>query len=54
MDPSLQAETEKLARCWMQHEPVWLRDYLVAGVEDPRWNLQSIFSRHFLVRALFG
>jgi len=37
---------------WMQHEPEWLRDYLVQGVEDPRINLQSIFSRHFLVRAL--
>lgn len=54
MDPSLQAESEKLARSWMQHEPAWLRDYLVAGVEDPRWNLQSILSRHFLARALSG
>ncbi len=29
-----------------------LRDYLVAGVEDPRLNVQSILSRHFLARAL--
>jgi hypothetical protein len=45
-------ETERLTRSWAQHEAAWLRDYLVAGVEDPRLNLQSILSRHFLVRAL--
>lgn len=38
----------------MQHEAVWLKDYLVAGVEDPRINTQSILSRHFLIEALFG
>ena len=38
----------------MQHESAKLRDYLVAGVEDPRINLQSILSRHFLLRSLFG
>ena len=38
----------------MQHEPAWLRDYLVAGVEDPRINLQSILSRHFLTQSVFG
>ena len=31
-----------------------LRDYLVASVEDPRVNLQSILSRHFLLQALTG
>ena len=36
----------------MQHDVAMLRDYLVAGVEDPRLNLQSILSRHFLARAL--
>jgi hypothetical protein len=54
MQETLKLETEKLARSWMQHEPAKLREYLVAGVEDPRINLQSILSRHFLVRALFG
>lgn len=54
MDESLKQESEKLARSWMQHPADWLRDYLVAGVEDPRLNLQSIFSRHFLVRSLTG
>ena len=38
---------------WSQHDPTWLRDYLVDGVEDPRLNVQSILSRHFLLRALF-
>jgi SAM-dependent methyltransferase len=31
-----------------------LRDYLVAGVEDPRINVQSVLSRHFLAHALTG
>ena len=52
MSPSLAAESEKLARSWMCHDPALLRDYLVAGVEDPRINLQSILTRHFLLRAL--
>lgn len=52
MEPSLQAESDKLARSWMQHDAGMLRDYLVAGVEDPRLNLQSILARHFLARAL--
>jgi len=54
MEESLKAESERLARSWMQHEAAGLRDYLVREVEDPRINLQSIFSRHFLLRALFG
>jgi SAM-dependent methyltransferase len=54
MEPSLIAESERLARSWTQHEADWLRDYLVRDVEDPRINLQSIFTRHFLLRALFG
>ena len=53
MNQTLLIETEKLTRSWGQHEATWLRDYLVAGLEDPRLNLQSILSRHFLVRALF-
>jgi SAM-dependent methyltransferase len=54
LEPNLRIETEKLARSWLRHNAVWLDDYLVAGVEDPRYNLQSIFSRHFLVYALAG
>src|SRR6266567_1145281 len=52
MRDHLKLESEKLARSWMQHESGRLKDYLVAGVEDPRINLQSVFSRHFLLRAL--
>jgi SAM-dependent methyltransferase len=54
MNELLERESEKLARCWMQHQRPWLRDYLVASVEDPRVNLPSILSRHFLLRVLFG
>jgi hypothetical protein len=54
LNESLLHETEKLTRSWAQHEPAWLRDYLVSGVEDPRLNLQSILTRHFLVRAVFN
>jgi hypothetical protein len=54
MDPSLQAETERLKLSWSQHDPAMLRDYLVAQVEDPRLNLQSILTRHFLIHNLFG
>jgi SAM-dependent methyltransferase len=38
----------------MQHDAGMLRDYLVGGVEDPRLNVQSILSRHFLTHALTG
>jgi SAM-dependent methyltransferase len=54
MDPNLKEESEKLARSWMRHDAAMLRDYLVASVEDPRLNLQSILTRHFLIRALAG
>lgn len=53
MEGPLQAETGKLLRSWMRYDAAELRDYLVADVEDPRINVQSILSRHFLVRALF-
>lgn len=54
MDEHLRNETEKLARSWTRHEPTWLQDYLVAGTEDPRINLQSIFTRHFILWATAG
>jgi ubiquinone/menaquinone biosynthesis C-methylase UbiE len=54
MKPSLELESGKLVRSWAQHDAAMLRDYLVAGVEDPRLNLQSMLSRHFLARALTG
>ncbi len=54
MDQLLQNETMRLARSWTRHEAAWLRDYLVAEVEDPRINLQSIFTRHFILWATVG
>lgn len=54
IQPSLQEESDKLARSWMQHDAGMLRDYLVGGVEDPRLNVQSVLSRHFLTHALTG
>jgi hypothetical protein len=50
----LQAETERLARSWMRHDQAMLADYLVADVEDPRINVQSILTRHFLIEQRFG
>jgi SAM-dependent methyltransferase len=47
-------ETERLIRSWMQHDHDTLRDYLVEDVEDPRINVQSILTRHFLIERLFG
>jgi ubiquinone/menaquinone biosynthesis C-methylase UbiE len=54
MRDSLRAETAKLERSWMRHDSDKLRHYLVAGVEDPRINAQSILSRHFLLQASCG
>jgi len=47
-------ETERLTRSWMQYDRTTLRDYLVEDVEDPRINVQSILTRHFLIERLFG
>jgi SAM-dependent methyltransferase len=54
MDEQLQEESDRLARSWMQHDEIMLSRYLVAGVEDPRINVQSILTRHFLLNALFS
>ena len=54
MTPELQDESDKLLRSWMRHDAAMLRDYLVASVEDPRINVQSALTRHFLTRRLTG
>lgn len=54
MSPSLQQESARLARSWQRHESAMLRDYLVQDVEDPRLNVQSLLSRHWLTFALAG
>jgi SAM-dependent methyltransferase len=47
-------ETEGLIRSWAKYDRDTLRDYLVRDVEDPRINVQSILTRHFLIERLFG
>jgi SAM-dependent methyltransferase len=54
MDAPFQSESERLARSWRQYDAEMLGSYLVAGVEDPRINVQSVLTRHFLLVALFG
>ncbi|MBN2316210.1 MAG: methyltransferase domain-containing protein [Sedimentisphaerales bacterium] len=54
MEENLKLETQRLAKSWMRHDRKILRDYLVKDVEDPRINVQSILTRHFFVRQLFG
>ena len=54
MNDALRQETERLQRTWMTRDPAHLDSYLVSGPEDPRLNLQSLFSRHFLLRQLAG
>lgn len=47
-------ETEQLVKSWSKHNSLVLRDYLVKDVEDPRINVQSILTRHWLINQLFG
>jgi ubiquinone/menaquinone biosynthesis C-methylase UbiE len=54
MEQRFKIETDGLARSWMRYDRKTLRDYLVQGVEDPRINIQSILTRHFLIHRLFG
>jgi SAM-dependent methyltransferase len=53
MDPKYEQETQALIRSWDRHDRRALRDYLVQDVEDPRLNVQSILTRHFLLGELF-
>jgi len=50
----LKDETRRLQQAWVDHDEVWLEHYLVAGVEDPRINLQSILTRHHLIEQIPG
>lgn len=54
MEERFKLETEGLVRSWSQYDRDTLRDYLVRDVEDPRINVQSILTRHFLIERLFG
>lgn len=53
MEERFRRETQGLARSWTRHDRRTLRDYLVQGVQDPRINVQSILTRHFLLGRLF-
>ncbi len=54
LEESFKLETERLTKSWMRYDMATLRDYLVRDVEDPRINVQSILTRHFLIERLFG
>lgn len=54
MEERFKLETERLAKSWMRYDRTTLRGYLVEDVEDPRINIQSILTRHFLIERLFG
>ena len=46
-------ENANLKQSWDRHAPDFLDQYLVADVEDPRINLQSILTRSLLVDSLW-
>lgn len=50
---TLLAETQQLKAAWQRHNTAFLDTYLVRDVEDPRINIQSILTRHCLIRTLF-
>ncbi len=54
MQERFKLETQGLARSWMRYDREWLQNYLVGGVENPRINIQSVLTRHFLTKRLFG
>ncbi len=53
LSETLSAETSELRQSWGIHSQEFLNSYLVQDVEDPRINIQSVLSRHFLIRQLF-
>jgi len=54
LEDRFKLETERLKESWMRYDRATLHDYLVRDVEDPRINVQSILTRHFLIERLFG
>ena len=54
LDERFIEETHRLRRAWTRRLPEDLAQYLVRDVEDPRINVQSILTRHFLIERLFG
>ncbi len=53
LSEALREETYQLKAAWQRHDASFLQKYLIEDVEDPRINLQSILTRHFLMDRLF-
>jgi len=53
MENWLTLETRNLRQSWQKYDQSILMDYLVQDVEDPRINVPSILTRHYLLRQLF-
>jgi SAM-dependent methyltransferase len=51
---SLLTETANLKIAWRSKTRERLRTYLVEGIQDPRTNIQSILTRHFLLGQIFS
>jgi len=49
VEERFERETADLTKSWGKHDRDILRDYLVRDVEDPRINVQSVLTRHFLL-----
>ena len=54
MEECFKNETRMLKKSWSQYDQATLRNYLVKDVQDPRINVQSILTRHWLIKQLFG
>ncbi len=54
MKDSLLTETANLKVAWRSKTRERLRAYLVEGIQDPRTNIQSILTRHFLLGKIFS
>jgi ubiquinone/menaquinone biosynthesis C-methylase UbiE len=54
MDENLKRETENLILSWANNNHAKMKEYLVTGFENPRINMQSIITRHFFIKELFG
>lgn len=54
MKDSLLTETANLKVAWRSKTRERLRAYLVEGIQDPRTNIQSILTRHFLLGQIFS
>ncbi len=53
-EDNLTTETRLLEESWKHISKDDLRVYLIKGFQNPRINIQSILTRHFLIEKLFG